>query len=705
MMKKNIRTGFVVIIAIVSLFLGFEGKQVSAQTQNNTVCVLGEPSTEKFPDVSLNFRVYDSNFMALKTLTQSNVSINENDNNYSPTNLNFDPQGTGLNIIFVLDRGHYTDVKTAKTMLLRFLDVAGVDGLDRISIILAGRYSTEVWLKPTTDFSVVKTKVNTLSETKLPNPTMNLQAIHAGLNLIRGDALGCSRPSAIFMLGGATAWVSENPTTAIMSDAVNTKTPVFFMHTISRSAASQEDYIKIAEASHGMYFPVNKELNSSSSDLDGTIFGRLSAMRGSYSVTYHSTSGESGKRDLAVILDKNAATSDSQLSTYAVNLQSPKVTLISPVEGSDFLRTATVFTDPKFLYDKDVVPIEFKIEWPDGFPRVPSKIRVIGTTSSGEQTIQEISETEYSRSNYTLAWNVDALTTEGSNPFGIRIEVIDELGLESITSPSNFTVTNLVPEAVANQTTEEIKQNLKLTQYFVYFLAGLIALLIALVIIFRKKIKQAFSSSGKIGMAIETVRKTIVGGTGRRKNPIARLEVVRPTVEVKSIFTESIKLGRDPNVSDYTFYSLNSDCSVSGEHAQLVKKRDGWKIIAVSHSGSPVFVDEQRIAMHQEVPIHTGQLIELGFQDLGSALFRFVEVASSEKFDFAVENDFKPDTAVNIDDGYRRTQVNMQAGDDFAYSNPQNKGEQAYTNQDFFASTSTDDDDFDSLFNNLREGS
>jgi hypothetical protein len=491
-----------------------------------------------------------------------------------------------------------------------------------------------------------------------------------------------------------------------MSTAVTTNTPIFFLQTTGRSSASKDDYLKIAEASRGHYEEVKDRLKSDSSLLDDTVFTKLSDMRGSYVVTYRSQNSDSGKRDVNISFNYASTSMVSQGSAYSVDLSAPKVTLISPVEGSDILRTATKFIDPKFLYDKDVVPIEFNIEWPDGFERIPSKIRVIGVTSSGEQTIQEIAETEFTRSNYSLSWNVDNLTKEGANPFGIRVEVIDELGLQSITTPSNFTVTNFVPDAVAKQTTEEIKQNLKLTQYFVYFLAGLIALLIALAIIFRKKIKQAFSATGKIGMAIETVRKTLVGGTGRRKNPIARLEVVRPTVEVKSIFTESVKLGRDPNVSDYTFYSLNSDCSVSGEHAILVKKRDGWKIIAVSQSGSPVFVDEQRIPMHQELPIHNGQLIELGYQDLGSALFRFVEVDSQQTFDFATESEFIPETNVQVDDGYRRTQVNMPGQDDMTleqYGNPQDYPNPSYVPQEFFAKTSTDDDDFDALFNNLRE--
>lgn len=702
-MTKITKVSLAIIIVINLFFTSMPIDTVSAQTLNNTICIQGEPDSTNFPDVSLNLRAFDSNFLALENLTQDNITIQENGQGFTPTRLNFDPKGTGLNLYVIMDRGPYTDIASTKAMMLRFLDVAGIDGLDRITIILSGVSTTNVWLKTTTDFSSVRNWINDLNETRLANNTMNLDAIVSALNLIRGENLGCSMPSAVFMMGGSTRWSRDNPTNLIMSTAVTTGIPIFFLQTTGQRNDTQSDYMKIAEASHGYYYSVDKALTVNSSEIDGPLFSRIADMRGNYTVTYHSNSGVSGKRNLAVLLDNGTLSSELQKSTYSVELSAPKVTLISPVEGVDIVRTATTYGEPKFLYDKDVVPIEFKIEWPDGFNRVPSTIRVIASTSEGEQTIEQINETEFSRSSYKLSWNVANLTTEGANSFGIRVEVTDELGLQSVTSPSYFTVTNHIPESVAKQTTKEIKQNLRVTQYMVYVLAGIIILSIALIIIFRKKIMHAFSASGSIGKAIETVRKTIVGGTGRRKNPIARLEVIRPTVEIKSIFTESVKLGRDPNVSDYTFYSLNSDCSVSGEHAMLVKKRDGWKIIATSQSGSPVFVDEVRIDMHTEIPLYTGQLIELGYQDLGSAMFRFVEVESTEKFDFADETQFTPETQVEFDDGYRRTQVNYQVGEEMGTPHTSPASDRQYSTQDFFTSSSKTDDDFDTLFDDLRD--
>ena len=674
---------------------------VIAQEASNLVCILGSPVTTEYPDVTIEFRATDINYQAIKTLNHDNVTIKEDGQKYTPMHIDFNRNATGLDVYIIIDPGNDTDLETSKAMANRFLDKYGIDGLDKITVLSSGERTTKTEIE-SSNFTEVKSKINSLNRYGYHEPTEILQAISYAINTIRNKDNFCERPSVIMVLGSVQKWTGKRFDDAeLKTAAISLRTPVFFIHDIAKLDKNSQQFESIAKATKGYYVAINRSLDENSSELDEPIFKRISNLRGQYTLTYRSASGLSGKRDISLTIGSTAVSSPLQQSSYTIDLKPPQVTLISPVGGSDIVRTATTFADPKYIYDVDVVPIEFKIEWPDQYERVPSKIRIIGVTSTGDQTIEEINETEYSRNNYKLSWNVDAITKEGANPFGIRVEVIDELGLETVSTPNHFTVTNLIKHAVAKQTTEEIKKDLKLTQYLVYVLSALILAFVVLAIIFRKKIKQSFSATGKIGMAIETVRKTIVGGVGRRKKPIARLEVVRPTVEVKSIFTESVKLGRDPNVSDFTFYTLNSDCSVSGEHAQLVRKRDGWKIIAISQSESPVFVDEQRIEMHKETPIRDGQMIELGYNDLGSALFKFVMVEPGNFLDFDPDHKFEPETSVPLDDGYRRTQVNLPNAGNMSYENPGQDDDLSMP--DFFSSTASSDDDFDALFNDLRE--
>ncbi len=704
-MSKFLKISLVFLL-VVTIFLGVVPHEAVAQDEpiNKAICILGEPRTENFPDVSVSFRATDSNYHAIKSFSQNDFVFQEDGQKYTANNLTFDPKGIGLDLYIVIDIGTKSDLETVKAVITRFLDNAGIDGLDRITIIQAGDTMKEL-VKQESDFSKVKAQLNErISKNKLTYPVSIYDGITKALGMLTDkEETLCGRPRAILVLGAEQKSDGQENTQEanITKQAPLYRTPIHFVHLTKSNPGnrSTERFGAIAADTQGNYVPI-KEFSTSSSDLDTSLFPQITALRGNFTATYRSISGSSGTRNLAVLFGNTAPTSEAQQTSYTVDLKPAKVTLINPAEGSDFARTATVYADPQFLFDIDVVPIEFKIEWPDSYNRVPSKIRVIGSSPSGDQTIEEINETEYSRSNYNLTWDVSNVTKEGANSLSVRIEVIDELGILSSTTPNHFTVTNVVPEAVAKQTTETMTQDLKQTKYIVYVLAGVVVVLIALIIIFRKKIAYAFSASGKIGKAIETVRRTIVGGTGRRSTPIARLEITRPTVEIKSIFTESVKLGRDPNVSDYTFFSLDSECSVSGEHAHLVRKLDGWKIIAVSQSGSPVFIDGQRIQMHQEVPIQSGQTIELGYQDLGSALFTFVEIAPPQKPNLA-DGGFQPDTQMQFDDGYRRTQVNLPEFTDPEFGPPPAFDDQM-SMPDIFKDSSSIDDDFDALFNDLR---
>jgi hypothetical protein len=700
-MKKILSVLAIILIFVFIPLPGIQPVQVASQTAGNSVCVIEEPNISQFPEVQLNVRVLDADMNPVNAIPQSNFSVSEEGDRYQVDRLVFNEQGAGLNLYFVFDRGKYTDINTVQGVINRFIENFGVDGLDKITIIQADNTGTNKILDKSTNFSAVKAPMSQVIS-RLNYDTTPLLGVSIALDDIRANSQGCAQPSAVVVISGNISFsYSNDETVGILIDtATKTGTQIHVVQTSDESAA-YGFFSQMADGTGGGIYRPLDSIGSNSSELDTSLFSSLKNLRGTYTLSYRTTSGASGTRNLTVLLNGVALTAETQSSKYAVDLQPAKVTLQAPLQGANVIRTAETFLDPGFVFDNDIVPVDFTIDWPDGIQRIPSQIRVIGITSTSEFTIQDFAGTEPNRSSYHADWDVKDLTSEGDNPMGIRVEITDELGVKTVTSPVNFNIRNVIPETVAKQTTEEINKNLKKTQYLVYALAGLIALAIALIIIFRKKIKQAFSSSGKIVMTIENVRKTIVGGTGRRKNPIAKLEILRPTVEVKSIFTESIKLGRDPNISDYTFYTLNSECSVSGEHAHLVKKRDGWKIIAVSASGSPVFVNEQRINMHEEVPLKGGQLVELGYQDLGSALFRFVEVETTEKFDFAENAEFQPDKTVPDPDGYRKTQV-LVVDDPEQQSVDRSGVTQTVVDDDVFG-PANEPDDFDSLFEDLRE--
>lgn len=123
------------------------------------------------------------------------------------------------------------------------------------------------------------------------------------------------------------------------------------------------------------------------------------------------------------------------------------------------------------------------------------------------------------------------------------------------------------------------------------------------------------ASKGVIGQVVNQVRKTIIGGWKRGK-PIAMLKVIDGPANLVGkelpIYSENVKLGRDPAQADFTFYE-NANSTISGLHARLERVNHSWRLVAVSKSGSETFLDDQPLPMMSPAPIHDGQVIRLGY--------------------------------------------------------------------------------------------
>lgn len=165
------------------------------------------------------------------------------------------------------------------------------------------------------------------------------------------------------------------------------------------------------------------------------------------------------------------------------------------------------------------------------------------------------------------------------------------------------------------------------TFFIVIFGIFSIIIIFLQIIIFRRQPKLFFSQVGKsVSNVVGAVRRTIVGG-GRRGKPLATLRIIEgsPAMigqELK-IFSESIKLGRDPQKADMTFFTPEANTSISGLHARIEKVNGTWRIVAVSSSGSETFVDDTAIPFNEPYPLNDGRIIRLGYLAQQPVVFRF----------------------------------------------------------------------------------
>ena len=88
------------------------------------------------------------------------------------------------------------------------------------------------------------------------------------------------------------------------------------------------------------------------------------------------------------------------------------------------------------------------------------------------------------------------------------------------------------------------------------------------------------------------------------------------------VFTEAVKLGRDPQRADMTFYAPEANSSVSGLHARIERVNGAWRIISVSQS-SETFLDDIAIPSNEPYPLQSGSTIRLGYPAQQPVVFSF----------------------------------------------------------------------------------
>jgi len=120
------------------------------------------------------------------------------------------------------------------------------------------------------------------------------------------------------------------------------------------------------------------------------------------------------------------------------------------------------------------------------------------------------------------------------------------------------------------------------------------------------------------------------------------------------IYTESVRLGRDPTQSDFSFYA-DANSSISGLHAKIERINSDWRIVALSQSGNETFLDGEALPMMEPRPIRDGQVIRLGYLGQQSVDLEFMLNASEvqnadRKTRFELKNDAKADPNPRTDE-------------------------------------------------------
>ncbi len=184
--------------------------------------------------------------------------------------------------------------------------------------------------------------------------------------------------------------------------------------------------------------------------------------------------------------------------------------------------------------------------------------------------------------------------------------------------------------------------------YILLWVLGLTILIqsILLLVLWRRMSSLNKPASVGIGKVVDAIRLTLVGGNKRGK-PLARLKVLDgpPNMigQELNIYTESIKLGRNPHLADITFYGTDVITSVSGLHARVEKAAGSWRIVAISQSGSETFVDDIVLPFNEPVLLQNGQIIRMGYFAQQPVVIQFRTIDSLQSDNYSNNSDWDAD--------------------------------------------------------------
>ncbi|MCC6261736.1 MAG: FHA domain-containing protein [Anaerolineales bacterium] len=572
-------------------------------------CAIENPGVGAFPDVDLSFRAYDQSLIPIESLVAKDIRISEN--GQPPVQIQdgiqVDSARLGIDFHVIINRGNRTDQSAVKNFLSSLL-MYYQEGKDQAYIYTDDASSLNKYFTPNSGKSFTQV-VSEYPASKLSSYRVIDAAVRGVLSELVPEKDKCQRPRFLFLVMGDDVITEDNfPEYAKNAALANVKLVVVHIPTEDGSLQRIGSYKNFAEQADGVYL----------SAVDGNIgpfLSTLSRYRQAYEIKYRSGVGESGQRALAFAYQGVTYPVQGN-GTYTIGLLPPQVTVVVP---SIVERTAMEVAETGFIYDIKGVNASIQVSFPDQFPRKIETLALIINQPGKPELRVPVSITSSNGDTYNFQWLLGDLGDARQTDVSIRAEVVDDLGVVATSPDISVVVISYKPL-------------LKVVQrYYLYITYGVILLLLVVITLMWRRIKNS-AIGQRVTSVVQNVRKTLLGG-GQRGKPLAGLRIIDgpPNMinqELK-IHTESIKLGRDPQKADMTFYGANVNSSISGLHARIERVNHAWRIVALSASGSETFIDDYPIPFNEPTPLNGGQVIRLGYPAQQPVVFEFVELSQS----------------------------------------------------------------------------
>jgi hypothetical protein len=602
----------IAVLAVMTILLGLSGV-FSASAQTGLTFFVTDVDSSSFPVVQFNLRAVDLSNKVVGGLNATDLSVYENGKQVSDLNLTPNTDGP-ITYIIVIDLGSASNylsfginnMRQAISMLVS--SGAFQDSKDTVMVMARKNIDSDqtLTLLPATQSGADLTTwvAGFAFDRSTGGNTKGLVGVDDAITQMKElvPVSGSQTTEILFF----TRYI-ENPSGIVAptsaqntaSNASKINTSIYVFQTDPSQYRSDALQV-LAQASGGMYTALNRNTFQVAMT---TAYQAINAQRTMYQVSYRSSSGDEGQRTITV--NSPGAPSQGVVGNYDVTLKPPTVEITNPVADSTILREASLTQQEGTpVYNNDRVTVTADVSWPDGYTRnlTSAQLYVNGNL---EDSIQVTAD----KPGLNFTWDLTGLTTPGVNSIPLRVSVKDELGMTA-DGQSTVNVEVSPPPTPSGGLSAPVIAAIGLP---VLCLLGVIvaAIIVGGYFLLRKR----SAAGGELGGEAEPgAQKTMFAGD------VPSLALATLTVlegpsgmigERLKMTTLKVTIGRDPTVSDISFYA-DTASSVSRLHCTIKLDDDSVFRLTDKNSTAGTRLNGRRIQAEAPVALADGDEIVLG---------------------------------------------------------------------------------------------
>jgi hypothetical protein len=611
----------ILIVLVLSIFL-FPAK-VWAQDGIGSLIITSIDSSN-FPSIQLQVLAQDASGNVLQELARDSLTIQENGETQSIFSV--DPVDAGFRVAIVLDPGDGS-LNTGVTLtnlhgvVMEDLRIFAVErpwmlaGIDEVTFMVQEGEQTNIVVKNVSNPEVllhdVESYIPPVGAAKLSpeQGDFTRAALYAALKELRlsRSELQDRAEAIVLYTPGMRADLVD-----VAEEAISLGIPIHIVLARPDLLDYWSEPLKpLAEVTGGTFIATQEQ------DDPEIIFEILSHQRIQHLITYETTLGTSGNRDV-VLGTTSGVTATTQ---YAIDLLAPSVKIVSPDEET-ITRKALPDDDNPVLAEPAFITVTAEIEWVDDIPRPVSQARLLveGISVAEGQVIDDRIE---------IPWDLRSYGSEVATLITLQVEIVDAFGFQVRSSPQTIAIRFAKSEEGAGSPEDEIPTIRN--DVFLYALGGfaLLSLGLSLFLIFSRPRFAPMLQEAREGLS-DLVERV----TGKRTAMVVRAYLVpeegfkkKPTKSYELFGTTAI--GRSKRHADLLLHVGEEDSPISRLHCTILDEDDHFTI-RDEDSSNGTYVNGKKLTPLEAIQLKDGDIIEFAPLERGGLSFKF-EIAEIDQ--------------------------------------------------------------------------